>query len=129
MGPLINLLVLLVLLFAGLAQARALPPRVAYAIAVALAVIAFTLAIALPAGQVAAHSPASENPMALKGRTRSGSPAGPPRRCARGICGDHRAVRRPRVVHHRGGALLQLPLRSAETSRRPTLPLRRRVGS
>jgi hypothetical protein len=45
MGILINLLVFLVLLFAGLAQARAMPPRIAYGIAVALAVIAFTLAI------------------------------------------------------------------------------------
>jgi hypothetical protein len=45
MGPLINFLVLMVLLFAGLAQTRNLPPRVGYGIAVGLAVTAFTLAI------------------------------------------------------------------------------------
>jgi len=45
MGPLINFLVLMVLLFAGLAQAHAVPPRLGYGIAVGLAVIAFTLAI------------------------------------------------------------------------------------
>lgn len=45
MGTLINFLVLMVLLFAGLAQTRTLPPRLAYGIAVAMAVIAFTLAI------------------------------------------------------------------------------------
>ena len=45
MGALINFLVLLVLLFAGLAQTRSLPPRIGYGIAVALAVIAFGLAL------------------------------------------------------------------------------------
>ena len=45
MGPLINSLVFLVLLFVGLARANALPPRLSYGIAIGLAVIAFTLAI------------------------------------------------------------------------------------
>jgi len=41
MGPLINFLVLMVLLFAGLA----LPPKVGYGIAIPLAVATFILAI------------------------------------------------------------------------------------
>ena len=45
MGALINLLVLLVLLLAGLGQTHSLPPRVAYGIAIPLAVITFALAI------------------------------------------------------------------------------------
>jgi uncharacterized membrane protein YeiB len=45
MGALINFLVLLVLLLAGLGQTHSLPPRVAYAIAIPLAVITFALAI------------------------------------------------------------------------------------
>lgn len=45
MGPLINLLVLLVLLLAGLGQTHSLPPRIAYAVAIPLAVITFALAI------------------------------------------------------------------------------------
>src|SRR5262249_38671535 len=45
MGPLINFLVLLVLLFAGLAQAHVLPARLGYGIAGGLAGIGFTLAI------------------------------------------------------------------------------------
>jgi hypothetical protein len=45
MGALINFLVLLVLLLAGLGQTRSLPPRVAYAIAIPLSVITFALAI------------------------------------------------------------------------------------
>jgi len=45
MGALINFLVLLVLLLAGLGQTHSLPPNVAYAIAIPLAVIAFALAI------------------------------------------------------------------------------------
>jgi hypothetical protein len=45
MGPLINFLVLMVLLFAGLAQTHTLPPKVGYGIAIPLAVITFGLAI------------------------------------------------------------------------------------
>ncbi len=45
MGPLINFLVLMVLLFAGLAQTHSLPSEVGYGIAVPLAVITFILAI------------------------------------------------------------------------------------
>ena len=45
MGPLINFLVLMVLLFAGLAQTHSLPPRVGYGIAIPLAVLTFILAI------------------------------------------------------------------------------------
>jgi len=45
MGVLINFLVLLVLLLAGLGQTQSLPPRVAHGIAVPLAVITFALAI------------------------------------------------------------------------------------
>ncbi|HEY4883457.1 MAG TPA: hypothetical protein VII08_07450 [Myxococcales bacterium] len=45
MGALINFLVLVVLLLAGLGQTHSLPPRVAYAIAIPLAVITFALAI------------------------------------------------------------------------------------
>ena len=45
MGTLINFLVLLVLLFAGLAQTDSLPKRPAYGIAIALAVVTFVLAI------------------------------------------------------------------------------------
>jgi len=43
MGALINFLVLMVLLFAGLGQTGSLPPRVGFAIA--LAVVTFALAI------------------------------------------------------------------------------------
>jgi pantoate kinase len=45
MGPLINFLVLMVLLFAGLAQTNSIPRGVGYGIAGALAVITFILAI------------------------------------------------------------------------------------
>ncbi len=45
MGALINFLVPLVLLLAGLGQTHSLSPNVAYAIAIPLAVIAFALAI------------------------------------------------------------------------------------
>jgi len=45
MGPLINFLVLMVLLFAGLAQTHSLPPAVGYGIAVPLAVVTLILAI------------------------------------------------------------------------------------
>ncbi|HUJ27946.1 MAG TPA: hypothetical protein VLW85_18120 [Myxococcales bacterium] len=45
MGPLINFLVLMVLLFAGLAQTHSLPPKVGYGIAIPLAVATFILAI------------------------------------------------------------------------------------
>ena len=45
MGPLINFLVLMVLLFAGLAQTHSIPPNIGYGIAVPLAVV--TLALAL----------------------------------------------------------------------------------
>ena len=45
MGPLINFLVLMVLLFAGLAQTHSIPPKVGYGIAIPLAVITFILAI------------------------------------------------------------------------------------
>jgi len=45
MGALINFLVLLVLLLAGLGQTQSLPPRIAYGIAIPLAVITFALAI------------------------------------------------------------------------------------
>jgi hypothetical protein len=45
MGALINFLVLMVLLFAGLGQTGSLPPRVGYSIAIALAVVTFALAI------------------------------------------------------------------------------------
>jgi hypothetical protein len=45
MGALINFLVLMVLLFAGLGQTGSLPPRVGYGIAITLAVITFGLAI------------------------------------------------------------------------------------
>jgi hypothetical protein len=45
LGTLINFLVLLVLLFAGLAQTGSLPTRPAYAIAIGLAVVTFALAI------------------------------------------------------------------------------------
>jgi hypothetical protein len=45
MGPLINFLVLMVLLFAGLAQTHSLPPKVGYGIAIPLAVFTFVLAI------------------------------------------------------------------------------------
>ena len=45
MGALINSLVLMVLLFAGLGQTGSLPPRAGYGIAIALAVVTFALAI------------------------------------------------------------------------------------
>jgi hypothetical protein len=45
MGPLINFLVLMVLLLAGLAQTRSVPPRLGYGIAVPLAVVALGLAL------------------------------------------------------------------------------------
>jgi len=45
MGPLINFLVLMVLLFAGLAQTRSLPPPLGYSIAGGLAVTTFILAL------------------------------------------------------------------------------------
>ena len=45
MGTLINFLVLMVLLFAGLAQTGTLPSGAGYAIAIALAVVTFALAI------------------------------------------------------------------------------------
>jgi hypothetical protein len=45
MGPLINFLVLMVLLFAGLAQTKSLPPEIGYGIAIPLAVITFALAV------------------------------------------------------------------------------------
>jgi len=45
MGALINFLVLMVLLFAGLAQTRSLPPRPGYSIAIVLAVVTIALAI------------------------------------------------------------------------------------
>jgi len=45
MGALINFLVLMVLLLTGLAQAATIPPRIAYGIAIPLAVITFALAI------------------------------------------------------------------------------------
>ncbi len=45
MGPLINFLVLMVLLFAGLAQTKSLPPKLGYGIAIPLAVITFVLAL------------------------------------------------------------------------------------
>jgi len=44
-GALINFLVLMTLLFAGLAQTRSLAPRVAWPVAVGCAVIAMALAI------------------------------------------------------------------------------------
>jgi len=44
-GPLINFLVLMTLLFGGLAQTGKLPPRVAWPIAIACAAIAMALAI------------------------------------------------------------------------------------
>ena len=45
MGALINFLVLMVLLFAGLAQTRSLPPRAGYSIAIVVAFVTFALAI------------------------------------------------------------------------------------
>ena len=45
MGPLINFLVLMVLLFAGLAQTHSVSPAIGYGIAVPLAVVTFILAI------------------------------------------------------------------------------------
>jgi hypothetical protein len=45
MGTLINFLVLMVLLLAGLAQTESLPRRPAYGLAAALAVVTFALAI------------------------------------------------------------------------------------
>jgi len=46
MGALINFLVLMVLLFTGLAQTRSIPPRIAWPIAGALAAVTLILAIA-----------------------------------------------------------------------------------
>lgn len=51
MGPLINFLVLMVLLFAGLAQTHSLPPKVGYGIAIPLALVTFILAIIRYRGQ------------------------------------------------------------------------------
>ena len=45
MGPLINFLVFMVLLFAGLAQTHSIPPKIGYGIAIALAVVTMLLAI------------------------------------------------------------------------------------
>ena len=45
MGPMINFLVFMVLLFAGLAQTKSIPPKIAYTVAIALAVITMGLAI------------------------------------------------------------------------------------
>ena len=45
MNAAINFLVLMVLLFAGLAQTKSLPPRIGYGIAVPLAAITLALAI------------------------------------------------------------------------------------
>ena len=45
MGALINFLVLLTLLFGGLAQTARLPPRLAWGIAIVCAVLAMSLAI------------------------------------------------------------------------------------
>jgi len=45
MGTLINFLVLMVLLFTGLAQTGTLPSSAGYSIAIALAVVTFALAI------------------------------------------------------------------------------------
>ncbi len=45
MSALINFLVLMTLLFGGLAQTASLPPRIAWGIAIGCAVAAMTLAI------------------------------------------------------------------------------------
>lgn len=45
MSALINFLVLMTLLFGGLAQTAKLPPRIAWAVAIACAAVAMTLAI------------------------------------------------------------------------------------
>ena len=45
MGPLINFLVLMVLLFAGLAQTKSVPPRVGYAVGGTLAAVTMVLAV------------------------------------------------------------------------------------
>jgi hypothetical protein len=45
MGPLISFLVLMVLLFVGLAQSHSISPTLGYGIAVPLAVVTFVLAI------------------------------------------------------------------------------------
>lgn len=45
MGPWINFLVFMVLLFAGLAQTKSIPPRIGYAVAGVLAVVTMGLAI------------------------------------------------------------------------------------
>ena len=45
MGPLINFLVLMVLLFTGLAQTKSIAPRAGYAIAGVLAAVTMVLAI------------------------------------------------------------------------------------
>jgi hypothetical protein len=44
MGPLVNFLTLMVLLFAGLAQSHSIPPAIGYGIAIPLAVITVALA-------------------------------------------------------------------------------------
>ena len=45
MGPLVNILALLVFLFVGLAQTHSLPPKVGYGIAIPLAALTLLLAI------------------------------------------------------------------------------------
>ena len=45
MGPLINFLVLMVFLFAGLGQTHSIPTKVGYGIAIPLAVVTMILAI------------------------------------------------------------------------------------
>ncbi len=44
MGPLINFLVLMVLLFVGLAQSHSISPQIGYGIAIPLAVVTIILA-------------------------------------------------------------------------------------
>ncbi len=45
MGPLINVLVLLVFLLVGLTQTHSIPPKIGYGIAVPLGIVTFVLAI------------------------------------------------------------------------------------
>lgn len=45
MGPMINFLVFMVLLFAGLAQTKSIPPKIGYTVAIVIAVITMILAI------------------------------------------------------------------------------------
>ena len=45
MGALINFLVLMTLLFGGLAQTASLPPRIAWGLAIGCAAVAMTLAL------------------------------------------------------------------------------------